>query len=214
VRYYPDSKVEVQGFEARHYDFLMNLITLGGYSRFIKNAVKSVEIKPGEKILDLGAGTGRNACLMKNYFGPEGELVGLDISEEMIVQFRKNCKEYSNVRIEQKRIDRDLGYNDYFDKAFISFVLHGFPQKVREDVVSNAYTALKPGGEFCILDYSEFELKDMPFYARIPFKAIECTYAFDYIKKDWKTILRDKGFTEFKEVFFWKGFVRLLKARK
>ncbi|MCD6457047.1 MAG: class I SAM-dependent methyltransferase, partial [Methanophagales archaeon] len=76
-----------------------------------------------------------------------------------------------------------------FDKVFISFVLHGFPQDVREKVINRVFEVLKEGGIFFVLDYNEFSLSKMPFYAMIPFKLIECPYAFDFIKRDWREIL-------------------------
>ena len=173
-----------------------------------------MEIKPNDKIIDLGAGTGRNACLMMKQLSTKGELVGLDISEEMIVQFNKNCAEFSNAKVIYKRIDQDLDYEMYFDKAFISFVLHGFPQEARKQIIGNAFKALKKNGELFILDYNEFSLKEMPFYLKIPFKFAECPYAFDFIEKDWKKILAGEGFSYFEEYLFFNKYIRLLKAKK
>jgi demethylmenaquinone methyltransferase/2-methoxy-6-polyprenyl-1,4-benzoquinol methylase len=102
----------------------------------------------------------------------------------------------------------------YFDKAFISFVLHGFPQEARKQITRNAFKALKKNGEFFILDYNEFSLKEMPFYLKIPFKFAECPYAFDFIEKDWKKILAGEGFSYFEENLFFKKYIRLLKAKK
>jgi len=62
--YYPKSKVEISGFRAKHYDRLMSIITLGMYSSLMQKAVRLMEIKRTDKILDLGTGTGSNACLM------------------------------------------------------------------------------------------------------------------------------------------------------
>jgi len=212
--YYPESKVEIHGFVAKHYDTLMNVVTLGRYSSFIQKVIWLMKIKPEHRIIDLGAGTGRNACLMMKQLSTEGELVGLDISEVMIAQFKKNCAEFNNVKVINKRIDQGLGYEMYFDKAFISFVLHGFPQKARKQIIRNAFKALKKNGEFYILDYNEFSLKEIPFYLKIPFKFAECPYAFDFIKKDWEKILSEEGFNQFEEYIFFKKFIRLLKGKK
>jgi len=212
--YYPESKVEINGIVARHYDKLINIITLGRYSFLIQKIILLMKIKPNHKIIDLGAGTGRNACLMMKQLSKKGEFVGLDISEEMILQFNKNCAEFSNAKVIYKRIDQDLDYEMYFDKAFISFVLHGFPQEARKQIIRNAFKALKKNGEFFILDYNEFSLKEMPFYLKIPFKFAECPYAFDFIEKDWKKILADEGFSYFEEHLFFKKYIRLLKAKK
>jgi len=212
--YYPESKVELKGFVAKNYDALLNVATLGRYSVFIKSVIMLMEIEQDQKILDFGTGTGSNACLMLKHLSPEGELIGLDISEDMIAQFNKNCAGFSNARVVNKRIDHELEYEEYFDRVFISFVLHGFPQEARKVIIGNAFKALKKGGQFFILDYNEFLLKDMPFYMRVPFKWMECPYAFDYIEKDWKNILSTEGFDNFKEHLFFKEYVRLLKAEK
>ncbi|MCK4397317.1 class I SAM-dependent methyltransferase [candidate division WOR-3 bacterium] len=212
--YYPESKVEVSGFNARHYDMLLDMITLGRYSSFIRKAIRLMRIRSADKILDLGAGTGRNACLMVRYFSSRGELIGFDISKEMISQFKKNCMDFPNIRIINGRIDEDLVYERYFDKVFISFVLHGFPQKARNQIIRNTFKALKEGGEFFILDYNEFSLNEIPFYLRIAFKLMECPYAFDFIEKDWKKILSLRGFSDFREHFFFSGYIRLLTGVK
>jgi demethylmenaquinone methyltransferase/2-methoxy-6-polyprenyl-1,4-benzoquinol methylase len=72
--YYPESKVEVSGIVAKYYDILMNTITLGRYSSFIQKIILLMKIKPEHKIIDLGAGTGRNARLMMKQLSAKGEL--------------------------------------------------------------------------------------------------------------------------------------------
>lgn len=211
---YPKSRVELTESIARHYDILLDLGTLGTYPSVIQSAVRSMEIEPSDKILDLGAGTGRNACLMMEYLSAEGEILGIDISEEMTSQFEKNCADWGNARIINQRIDRPLPYENEFDKVFMCFVLHGFPQRIRIRIIQNAYNALKMNGEFFILDYNSFSLGDMPFLIRIPFKILECPYAFDFIKRDWKGILAEEGFSHFEEKFYYSDYVRLLKAVK
>jgi len=211
---YPESKVEVAGFMARYYDIGLDIATFGRYLPFMKKVIRMTNIKPDDRILDLGAGTGRNACLMAKYLSEKGELIGVDISKDMIAQFKKRCTDFPNVKIINRRIDRTLPYKNDFSKVFISFVLHGFPQNARKVIIENAFQALKQNGEFLILDYNEFSLPDIPLYLRIAFKLMECPYAFDFIEKDWKKILADVGFNNFEEHFFFRQFVRLLKAVK
>ena len=212
--YYSKSKVEIKGFAARYYDNLMDIIAFGRYSSFIEEAIKLMKIGPQDRILDLGAGTGRNACLMMEHISKEGELIGTDISEEMISQFKKKCANFSNARIVHARVEQSLPFEGEFDKVVISFVLHGFPQDVREVVIQSVFKILKGSGSLFILDYNEFSYKKMPFYFRLPFKLIECPYAFDFIERDWKQILENHNFGGFEEHFFFKGFVRLLKVEK
>jgi len=213
-KFYPDSKVEVQGFSAKFYDHLMNIMTFGGYNTFIKKAIHSMKIDQNDKILDFGAGTGRNALLMNKYLSEKSEILGLEISDYMISQFEKKIRRFDNVKVLKKRIDEPLDYKDEFDKVFISFVLHGFPHQVRKIVIQNAFKALKPGGTFFILDYNEFDLNNMSLIFRIPFKIVECPYAFDFIEKDWKQILSDAEFRDYEEYLFFHKYVRLLGAKK
>ena len=212
--YYPQSKVELKGFTAVHYDTIMDMTTFGGYASFIEKSVELIGIRPEDRILDLGAGTGRNACLMAKHLSGKGKVVGIDISREMISQFQKKCAAFPNAEIVYARLDQPLPFKGGFDKVFISFVLHGFPQDIREVIVDNAFEMLKNGGEFYILDYSEFKYNLIPFYGRALFKLIECPYAFDFIERDWKHILENHAFGGFEEFFFFKNYVRLLKARK
>ena len=213
-RIYPDSHVEVQGLMARKYDMLMNVATFGSYDRFIRSAVKAMQIRPGEKILDLGCGTGRNACLMRSYCGDDGHITGMDISDEMGDQFIENCKAFDNVIFKNQRVDLPFVEGSEFDTVFMSFVLHGFPHDIRMKVLPNIFNRLKPDGRFCLLDFSEFRMKEMPFYYRVPFKTFECKYAFDFVERDWKELLREAGFRDFTEHFWFKKYVRLLVAKK
>lgn len=211
---YPDSHVEIQGFMARHYDGQINLMSLGIYDRFIKAAVQAMNIQPGESILDLGCGTGRNAGLMRSYFGDEGYLLGLDISDEMGAQFRDKFKNKNNVEFRHQRIDVPFQFDRQFDTMFMSFVLHGLPHEIRITVLDNIYKNLKPGGRFCLLDFSEFKLKDMPALHRWLFTTFECKYAWDFVERDWEQLFREKGFTEVNERFWFKNYVRLLTLQK
>jgi ubiquinone/menaquinone biosynthesis C-methylase UbiE len=214
MSYYPESKVEVSGLIAKYYDISLDLVTLGMYASMIRKVVRLMGIRQGDRILDLGAGSGRNACLMKRYLSSEGEFIGLDISEVMIYQFEKKCADFPNMKIVNKRIDRELDYDGYFDKVFISFVLHGFPQEIRMRIIENALKALKKAGEFFNLEYNRFRVDKMPFYLRIAFRLVECPYAFDFVEKDWKKILFLQGFGNFAEHRFFGGYVRLLKGVK
>ncbi|MHA1920093.1 MAG: hypothetical protein DRH89_01310 [Candidatus Cloacimonadota bacterium] len=213
-KFYPDSGVEIQGFTAKFYDKIMNVMTFGGYNLFIKTAIKSMEIHQDDKILDFGAGTGRNALLMNKYLSGKGEILGLEISELMIDQFKKKTEKFRNINIINQRIDQPFELEKKYDKVFISFVFHGFPFDVQKQIIQNAFNALKENGEFIVLDFNEFITDETPLYFRIPFKKIECKYAFEYVERDWKQILSGSGFINFEEKYFLKKHIRLLKAKK
>lgn len=129
-------------------------------------------------------------------------------------QFKQKFLDDERLNFINQRADIPFDLNQLFDKVLISFVIHGFPHGIREIIIDNVYKHLKPGGTFMILDFAEFDMKKMPFHHRLIFKSIECKYAFDFIEKDWKKILGDTYFENFSETFYFKNYVRLLKAVK
>lgn len=211
---YPESKVELTPWSARHYDNILNIMSLGLYDNFINKAIGDCNFKYHESILDFGAGSGKNAFTMLKYIGKDAKITGLDISEVMQQNFENKMNRFPNVTFLRKRIDEPLNLNEKFDNVFISFVIHGFPNEIRDKIIDNAYSSLKKGGRFIILDFAEFSLEKMPSYYRVPFEYIECKYAFDFIRRDWKKVLSDFGFTNFSEKFYFKNYVRLLIGEK
>jgi demethylmenaquinone methyltransferase/2-methoxy-6-polyprenyl-1,4-benzoquinol methylase len=208
------TKVEVKGLEAKHYDLLMDLLTFGRYEGMIRRIIGDMGIRPGDAIVDLGSGTGRNDCMMLEHTGPEGRILGLDVGEEMMAQAVERCKEYPNVSFLFQRIEEPWGIEEEFDKAFMSFVLHGFEDYDKARIMDNVYRALKPGGEFFILDYNEFDLEKQFFLFRWIFKKGECPLASEFVALDLKKMLADHGFGDFDTKTYAWGYIRLLRARK
>ena len=208
------SKVEIGPGGARYYDLFLDLISLGRYPHFIKAVVQKMGIKPGQSILDLGSGTGRNDCFMAEKVGSQGRIVGLDISDEMLSHAQKRCHKYPNVTFRRQRIELSLPYKEEFDKVFISFVLHGFEDDQKLRIIHGALLALKPGGAFYILDYGEFNLEKIWFPLRWAFTHWECQLAVEFLKLNMEEMLRSQGFTDSEEEFFFKGYLRLLKTVK
>ncbi|MEA1927855.1 MAG: class I SAM-dependent methyltransferase [Candidatus Auribacterota bacterium] len=211
---YPESKVEVRNWEVPFYDLFLNVATAGQYASFIAGAVRAMKIGPDDRILDLGAGTGRNARLIIPHLSGSGDYLGMDISRSMVGKFARKCAPFPNARIIRARLDREFPLRTRFDKIFISFVLHGLPHGQREKLLERVGSYLKDEGQLFILDYNEFSLNDMPWYLRLGFKYMECPYAFDFIARDWKEILRGKNMNDFRESLFFSGYVRLLRARR
>ena len=209
---YPDSKIEIRGFLARHYDFLLDVATFGWYRSFLRDAIAWMDIQPDDRIIDLGAGTGRNACLMAQYLSEKGRIVGVDIGKDMVTQFIKRCSRIGSATFHYQRIDVPFQLEETFSKAVLSFVLHGFPQEVREVILTNCFNLLDPGGRLVLLDYNTFSLEVLPWYLRIPFKIGECPYAFDFIQRDMAAFLKHHGFVLERTRLFFKGMVRCLTA--
>lgn len=173
-----------------------------------------MQIRPGDEIVDLGSGTGRNACLMMEMLGPSGRVVGIDISKEMLRQSRRRCRAYPQVDFMEARIERPLGFRQEFDKACLFFVVHGFEDAGKEGIIANAHKALKPGGTLWILDYEQFELAKLSFPLRWAFTHLECQLAVEFLEFDLEGMLQSAGFGDFVSYPFSRGYLRLLEAHK
>ncbi|AHF97325.1 methyltransferase type 11 [Desulfurella acetivorans A63] len=212
------SKVEVKGLEALFYDELISLISGFTYKNFLNvilnacegSSVKMNEIGRNYSIVDYGCGSGIALCKFAEL--SQGQIIGFDIGKTMLYRAYKKCKSYKNVKI----FYHDIRVSSPFlvDKVFISFVLHGFDHKDRLKIIKNAYSNLKPSGEFCILDYNEFDFDSKPFWFRKLFNHFECPLAVEFINTPIKEILRSVGFKSFYEYYYYKGLVRLLVAKK
>lgn len=207
-----ESHVEVRGFVAKHYDTLLDLASFGFYQTFLKDVISKMNIRASDRILDLGSGTGRNALLMLEYL-EEGEVIGLEIGEEMKRQFREKAYRYDNLNLRDLRIEQELPFEDEIDKVFISFTLHGFKQRDRINIIENAKRALKKGGKFFILDYNEFDLSKQPAFVRT-FFGLECDLARDYIQRTWEKIWNAHGFSIQNEHLYLLNLIRLLELEK
>ena len=104
-----------------------------------KGLVALLAPKAGERILDLGCGTG---TLTAGIAERGAAVIGVDRSEEMISQARKK---FPALKFEAMDA-RELGFNAEFDAVFSNAVLHWIPEA--EQVIAGIAQALKPGGRF------------------------------------------------------------------
>ncbi len=206
--------IELSGFRARFYDQLILIGTLGFYNPLIKKIILDMEIHPADKILDMGAGTGKNELLMRQFLSDKSHITACEISTEMKRKFQKQCDGFPNITLMPLRIERPLPFRDEFDKVFLSFVIHGFTQDKRELILGNAFNALKPGGRLFIFDWNEFRLEDSGPLMRLFMKYIECNEAKDFIERNFTRVVSDVGFREVKQRLYAWGKFRLLSADK
>jgi phosphatidylethanolamine/phosphatidyl-N-methylethanolamine N-methyltransferase len=134
---------------ARWYRFAGPLILLA--PGFRRKAVKRLDLKPGETVLEVGCGTGRNLALLREAVGTDGVVIGVDASGGMLAQARQLVGRHGwkNVRlILQDAAGLDL--EDQVDAVFFSLSYSVLPD--RETVLLKAWEAVRPGGRLVIMD--------------------------------------------------------------
>jgi trans-aconitate methyltransferase len=104
-----------------------------------KGLVELLAPQAGERILDLGCGTG---TLTAEIAERGVEIRGVDRSEEMISQARKKFPALKFEALDA----RELRFNAEFDAVFSNAVLHWIPEA--KQVIAGVAHALKPGGRF------------------------------------------------------------------
>jgi arsenite methyltransferase len=113
----------------------------------------------GCRVLDLGSGSGRDAYALAQLVGSEGEVIGVDITDEQLAVARAyqehhaEQRGYSNVRFLKGYIEQlgELGLEPgSFDVIISNCVINLSPDK--EAVLAGVRNLLKPGGEFYFSD--------------------------------------------------------------
>ncbi len=121
--------------------------------RFKRDLITHAHIAPGQRILDLGAGTGTLAIIIKKG-EPNVKMTGIDGDKEILEIARKKA---SRAGVD---VDFDLGlvstlpYPDKsFDRVLSSLVMSLLSKDDKQLAVREAYRVLEPGGELHIADF-------------------------------------------------------------
>lgn len=109
-------------------------------------------IGEGDTILDLGSGAGNDIFVARTLTGKNGYLIGVDMTEDMVVKARRNTEKlgYENIDFRLGEIE-DIPVEDASVDVIISnCVLNLVPDKIR--AFQEMYRVLKPGAHFCVSD--------------------------------------------------------------
>ena len=120
---------------------------------FGKKLVVLLDLKHGDKVLDMGCGTGEMTTFIADQVGEEGEVLGVDPDEERIkVAVQKNCEARRNIKfITGNSSSHFPHYNEgYYDAHFSNYVFHWLDAEERDVYIKSAASCLKSGGRIAM----------------------------------------------------------------
>jgi ubiquinone/menaquinone biosynthesis C-methylase UbiE len=203
--------IETYRKKAKHYDLTSRLYPVPGYPQQGQRlrAVEALALRPGDSVVDIACGTGLNFSLLEEAVGPEGRIVGVDLTDAMLAQAQQRTEDngWSNVSL----VQADAAAYDFpaeVDAILSTYALTQVPGC--GEVIAHGAAALVPGGRVAVLDLK------LPDYA--PGRLAQLGISAEWIaRRPWETIraamedaLVDVSWTE---LFFGTAFLASGRTR-
>ncbi|RJQ48156.1 MAG: methyltransferase domain-containing protein [Nitrospiraceae bacterium] len=160
------------------------------------NPIALAGLKKGEIVLDLGAGAGFDCFLAASNVGPEGKVIGVDMTPEMIEKARDNAgrSKVKNVEFRLGEIENLPLTDNSVDVAISNCVINLSADKQR--VFQEIYRVLKPGGRIAVSDMAL--LKKLPEKVEKSMEAYAGCIAGAILVDEYKKIVEKAGFRNVK----------------
>ena len=139
--------------KARHYNKTSRLYPVPGYPQQAqrRRAVRALGLRPGDTVVDVACGTGQNFPLIERAIGPEGRIVGVDLTDAMLAQARQRVEtdSWNNVGLVQADAAA-FEFPGKVDAILSTYALSHVPDCGA--VIAHGAAALRPGGRWVVLD--------------------------------------------------------------
>lgn len=157
------------------------------------NPVALSGIQTGQTVLDIGSGAGIDVLLAARKVGPEGHVIGLDMTPEMIEAAKKNASEAGATNVEFRLGDAEEMpvESGTVDWIISNCVINLAPDKAK--VFREAYRVLRPGGRILV---SDLVTHNLPEDIRQSLEAWAFCVAGALEEGDYINAIREAGFSD------------------
>jgi demethylmenaquinone methyltransferase/2-methoxy-6-polyprenyl-1,4-benzoquinol methylase len=113
--------------------------------------VQALGLRAGDSVIDMACGTGLNFSLIEEVIGPEGRIVGVDLTDAMLAcaQNRIEKNGWSNISLVQADA-ADFDFPAEIDGILSTYALTQVPECA--EVIAHGAAALAAGGRWAVLD--------------------------------------------------------------
>ena len=138
---------------ARIYD-LTNVFFGRRSKRLREMFANDLELQAGDRVLDVGCGTGQLAMIFAERVAPTGSVAGIDAAPEMIKRATSRARKQQLPIAFQVAFAQRLPFpNGSFHAVASTLVLHHVAEDDRQAAVQEMHRVLKPGGRLLIAEF-------------------------------------------------------------
>src|SRR5437762_2829088 len=145
--------IETYRKKAKHYDITSRLYPAPGYPQRAQRlrAVQALGLRAGDRVIDIACGTGLNFPLIEEAIGPDGRIVGVDLTDAMLAQARDRiaANGWSNISLVQADA-ADFDFPAEVNAILSTYALSQVPACAA--VIAHGAAALSGGGRLVVLD--------------------------------------------------------------
>jgi ubiquinone/menaquinone biosynthesis C-methylase UbiE len=139
--------------KAKHYSLISHLYPVPGYPLGVQRhrAVRALGLRRGATVVDLACGTGQNFALIERAIGPDGRIIGVDLTDAMLAQAERRIEHHHWRNVSLVQADAaDYAFPAEVDAILSTYALSHLPDC--RGVIAGGARALNREGRLAVLD--------------------------------------------------------------